>query len=881
MAKKRVIKPTVKQPKPTNMDEEEEEEKKKKKKKKKKGPPGVQSLQGRLFPIVGIGASAGGLEAYEQFFSNMPPSNGVAFVLVPHLDPTHASMMTELLKRVTKMVVVEAKEGMRVKPDCVYVIPPNKEMSIYHGTLSLEAPKATHGLRMPIDSFFRSLAEDQGEMAIGIILSGTGSDGTLGLRAIHGAGGVVMIQDPGTAKYAGMPSSAAQTGLVDYTLPAGKLPSQLITYLEKFGKGGKPPATEKKEILLRKILGLIRSRTGHDFSFYKKTTLNRRLEKRMSLHGVDEISAYVRYLGEHSEEIQALFKDLLIGVTQFFRDPEAFEALRRRLIPKYLENKPDGYVLRVWVTGCGTGEEVYSIAMILVECLEEAKRDFKVQIFGTDIDEDAISHARAGLYAANIAADVSPDRLRRFFLKENGMYRVKKEIREMVVFAVQDLVKDPPFTKLDLLSCRNLLIYLESELQSRLLPLFHYSLRPEGILFLGTSETIGKYVDLFEVVDKKWKFFRTKKVVPIMQEEVWSALPWAHTSILREVEERKPKQIDVATLAQNTLLETFAPPSVIVNHKGDIQYIHGQTGKYLEPAPGHATLNILDMAREGIKYELRSALHHVITKEKEKRYHALQVKTNGGSVHMNLIVKPLDHPKEIQGLVMVTFEELPQLKPNAERKKENSLLKPDQKAQELAQELTYTRETLQATIEELQASNEELKSTNEELQSTNEEFQSTNEELETSREELQSVNEELVTVNSELQAKIDLLSQTENDMRILLDSTKIGIIFLDNHQFTKRFTAEATKILNLIPTDIGRPIHDIRTTIEYDGFKRDAQKVMDSLQPMEMELPSKDRKWYLMRIIPYRTAENVIDGTVLTFTETTHLRAMRKDQGSS
>ena len=866
MAKKKITNPPAKQSKTTA---------------KKDFRSESHSLRGRQFPIVGIGASAGGLEAFEQFFSKMPSVSGVAFVLVPHLDPTHASMMTELLKRVTKMEVAEATEGIKVAPNSVYVIPPNKEMSVFHGTLSLETPKATHGLRMPIDTFFRSLAEDLGEMAIGIILSGTGSDGTLGLRAIHGAGGIVMVQDPGTAKYAGMPSSAVQTGLVDYTLPPEKMPAQLIAYMKKFVKGGKPPATEKRELLVRKIVALIRSRTGHDFSLYKKTTLNRRLEKRMSLHGIDEISAYVRYLNEHPEEVQALFKDLLIGVTQFFRDPEAFEALRLRLVPKYIQNKPDGYIFRIWIPGCGTGEEAYSIAMLFVECMAEAKRDFKVQIFGTDIDEDAINHARAGLYTPNIAADVTPDRLRRFFLKEDGMYRVKKEVRELVIFAVQDVVTDPPFTKLDLLSCRNLLIYLEAELQNRLLPLFHYSLRSEGILFLGTSETIGKFVDLFEIVDRKWKFFRTKRVISTAREEAWAALPWAHTSILREVEDRKPKQTDVATLAQNTLLETFAPPSVIVNEKGDIQYVHGQTGKYLEPAPGHASLNILDMAREGIKYELRSGIHYAITKAKEKRYQGLQVKINGGFLPVNLIVKPLNHENETQDLVMVTFEEIPQAMPKVERKKEKPVLKPDKRVRELEQELAYTRETLQATIEELQASNEELKSANEELQSTNEEFQSTNEELETSREELQSVNEELVTVNSELQAKIDLLSQTENDMKILLDSTKIGIIFLDNHLSIKRFTAETTRILNLIPTDIGRPIHDIRTNLQYDRIERDAQKVMESLQAIETEIRTKDGRWYLMRIIPYRTVENVIDGTVLTFTETTHLRAMMETQASS
>jgi two-component system, chemotaxis family, CheB/CheR fusion protein len=828
--------------------------------------------QPQSFSIVGMGGSAGGLEAFEQFFSKMPSDTGTAFVVVPHLDPTHASLMTELLKRVTRMEVTEAKEGTRVKPDCVYVIPPNKEMTIFHGVLSLDLPKVAHGLRMPIDTFLRSLADDQGELAVGIILSGTGMDGTLGLRAIHGSGGMVMVQDPKTAKYAGMPGSAVQTGLADYVLPAEKMPESLTAYVRKFAKEGKPPITETKGVALQKILAVVRSRTHHDFTLYKKTTITRRIRKRMNLHAIDDIDTYVRLLQEHSEEVHALFKDLLIGVTQFFRDPEAFEILKRKILSKYIEGKPESYTLRVWVPGCGSGEEAYSIAMVLAECIEESKRDVKIQIFGTDIDEDAIGKARGGLYSGNIAADVSPQRLKRFFAKEDGMYRLKKEIRELVVFAIQDIVIDPPFTKLDLLSCRNLLIYMETELQNRLFPLFHYSLKPEGTLFLGTSETTGKFVDLFEVLERKWKIFRSRNVALPLQEETWTALPWTHTAIVKEMEERRPRPVDVDAVAQSALLNTFCPPSVIVDGSGEIKFVHGQTGKYLQPAPGHASLNVLDMAREGIKHEIRLGIHHATTKMKERVYRGLRVKTNGEYQPVNLTVKPLIHPKEVQGLVMVVFEEPAPLKPKDRRKKEMASRKKDISSQDLEQELTFTRETLQATIEELQASNEELKSTNEELQSTNEEFQSTNEELETSREELQSVNEELVTLNSELQSKIDQLSQAENDMKILLDSTNIGIIFLDTHLCIKRFTSEATKVLHLIPTDIGRPMHDIRTDFEYDNIEKDAQKVLDTLEAKELELRTKDGSWYLMRIIPYRAAENVIEGVVITFTETTQLK---------
>jgi len=826
----------------------------------------------RSFPIAGVGASAGGLEAFEQFFLKMPPDSGIAFVLIPHLDPRHASMMTELVSRVTKMEVTQAEEAVRVEPNHVYVIPPDKEMLISNRTLKLEEFQKVHGLRMPIDSFFRSLAEDQGEMAIGIILSGTGSDGTLGLRAIHGAGGTVIVQEPSTAKYPGMPSSAIQTGLADYILPPEKIPSQLITYVKQFAKKVRLPVAEKREDSVKRILNLVRSQTGHDFALYKKTTLNRRIEKRMNLHDIENVGVYFRFLHDNPKEVQSLFKDLLIGVTQFFRDRESFETLRKKILPKYLQDKSDGYPFRVWVPGCGTGEEAYSIAMIIMDCMQELKKDLKVQIFGTDIDENAISHARSGIYSNNIAGDVDAERLRRFFVKEENDYRVKKEIREMIVFAVQNLTKDPPFTKLDLLSCRNLLIYLEPELQNRLLPLFHYSLKPDGILFLGTSETVGKFVDLFEIYDKKWRFFRSRKVPPAIQEEIWSTLPWGTIRPRPEGEEiRETKPADIAAVAQKTILETFAPPSVIVNEKGDILYIHGQTGNYLEPYPGRPSLNILDMAREGVKYELRSGLHHAVTKSKDRQYLGLQVKTNHEYHAVNLTVKPLTQ-KGMQGLVMVTFEEIEKERREPEKKKEKPKREELKHVDELEKELAYTRETLQATIEELQASNEELKSANEELQSTNEEFQSTNEELETSREELQSVNEELVTLNSELQGKIDQLSQTENDMKILLDSTNIGIIFLDSHLCIKRYTSEATKVFNLIQTDLGRPLHDIRSNLENDTIEKDALKVLDTLQNMEVEVKSKNGKSYLMRAIPYRTSENVIDGVVLTFTDISQLK---------
>ena len=588
----------------------------------------------------------------------------------------------------------------------------------------------------------------------------------------------------------------------------------------------------------------------------------------MNLHGIEKISDYVRYLQENPGETQLLFKDFLIGVTQFFRDPEAFEELKKTLL-RYLEKEPEGGTFRAWVPGCGTGEEAYSVAIAIMECLDKLKRDLKVQIFGTDIDAVGINQARSGIYSNNIVEDVNPDRLRRFFVKEEDSYQVKKEVLEMIVFALQNLTKDPPFTKLDLVSCRNLLIYLEPELQNRLLPIFHYSLKPGGILFLGTSETIGRFADLFEISDRKWKVYRAKKALSAVREELWKAPPWtalvpAPSGEAGEV--KKAKEIDIIPDAQRTLLETFAPPSAIVNEKGEILYIHGQTGKYLEPPSGRPNWSIFDMAREGIKFELRSGVHYVLAKMKERRYGNLRVKTNHDYHTINLNVKPFAPTKETQGLVMVTFEEIikeEKRQPDRKGRKPEGHL--EERLREAEQELAHTRETLQATIEELQAANEEARSTNEEMQSTNEE-------LETSREELQSMNEELTTLNSELQGKIDLVSQAETDMKILLDNTRIGIIFLDGDFCIQRFTPEATKVFNLIPGDIGRPIQDIRSNLKIDDIERDVSEVLETLRSAEMEVQAKDGKWYLMRIIPYRTSENMINGLVLTFTDITEMK---------
>ena len=817
--------------------------------------------QGDSFPIVGIGASAGGLEAFEEFFSHMPPDSGMAFILVPHLDPSHASILPELLTRFTRMEVHQAEDGMKIQPDHAYVIPPNKDMAIFHRTLQLTVPDRTYrGIRMPIDFFLRSLADDQGEMAVCIVLSGTGTDGSMGLRAVHAAGGMSMVQETSTAKYEGMPRSAIDTHLADYVLPVSNMPEQLMAYVKKISsKRIQPVSPAAEPSAIQKILMVLRSQTGHDFSFYKKSTVLRRIERRIAVHNLEEAGLYLRYLQEHKEEVRLLFKELLITVTSFFRDPEAFEVLKSKIWPRLLEGKPEDFSLRIWVPGCASGEEAYSIAMTLKEYMAEAKQDYKIQIFATDIDEDAINQARSGVYPDNIGIDVSPARLKRFFTKEEGAYRVKKEIREMLIFAPQNVLSDPPFTRLDLIACRNLLIYVEPEMQNRLIPLFHYSLKPGGVLFLGSSESIGRFSDLFQPLHKKWKFFEAKGTVA---SAALGALPWTFGTEIHgfKEEEKKAKKPGIGELSQKALLGAFVPPSVVVDDRGNIIYFHGQTGNYLQPASGQASLNILNMAREGIVFELRTALHNAASRKKEIRYTDLKLRTGGGRRLVNLTVRPLTDTEGLSGFFLVSFEE-PASKSTGEKSPKGKPApgKFERRVGELEQDLLHTKETLQTTVEEMQASNEELQSTNEELQSTNEE-------LETSKEELQSVNEELVTVNSELQAKIEQLSRTETDMKTLLDSIHIGALFLDRDLRIKRFTSEAMKLFNLIATDLGRPICDIRSNLVGEEILREAQRVLDTLQNYEAEVQSRDGQWLFVRIMPTRSPENVIDGLVLTFT---------------
>lgn len=838
--------------------------------------PGAQEDSSGHFAIVGIGASAGGLEAFEQFFRNMSADSGMAFVLVSHLDPSHESILTEILQRSTAMPVIEAHDQLVVSPNAVYVIPPNREMAILNGALQLSVPERPRGQRMPIDTFLRSLAQDQAENAVGIIFSGTGTDGTLGLRAILGGGGISLVQKPDTARYDGMPSSAIQAGYASHVLPVEEMPAVLLAGSRHHARHELGLRNQSAQMLsgMNQILLALRSVTGHDFGQYKKSNIGRRIERRMAQHNIDDMLVYARYSKEHPAELQSLFKELLINVTSFFRDPDAFVLLKQEVLPQLLAGKPADYVFRVWVAACASGEEAYSIAILLREFMNETQREFKVQIFSTDLDEDAIATARAGVYPPNIAQDVSPERLRRFFVREDGAYRVKKEIREMVVFAIQNVIKDPPFTRLDLLSCRNLMIYFEPQLQYRLFASFHYALKPGGVLFLSPSESVGKHADLFAAQSTKWKLYRAKHAGVGTRATMHAPVPCvADSGRAEDAAMTRAEEINFAELTRRVLLRYYAPPSVVIDLKGNILYVHGDTGEFLRPAPGQATLNVIEMARQGLPLELRKAIHAAVNQGATTLSREVSLNTDGDYHTVCFSLRQIPDRDTAEGLLLLSFHDAAPVAASARTRRGKRAAAAEggtaetRRIAQLEHELFSTRENLQATIEEQQSSNEELKSTNEEMQSTNEELQSTNEELETSQEELQSVNEELVTVNAELQAKIDLLGRMQNDMKNLLDNINIGAIFLDERLVIRRFTCEATRVYRLLEPDIGRPLADIKSNLDEDDLIARSRTVLDTLLPYEVELPSIAGAWYLVRIQPYRTLDNMIEGVVLTFTD--------------
>jgi two-component system, chemotaxis family, CheB/CheR fusion protein len=837
------------------------------------------NIKGNSFPITAIGASAGGLESFEEFFRNITASSGIAFILISHLDPSHASMLTEILQRCTKMPVLEVQDKMIIEPNHVYVIPPNCDMAIFQGVLQLSIPEKIRGQRMPIDYFFRSLAEDQGERSIGVILSGTGTDGTFGLRSILGAGGSTFVQDPATAKYDGMPSSAVRNDLATYILTVDKIPDKILSYVNsEFKKDARAPSSDDSTIYdTREILKIVRSATSHDFSLYKQTTIGRRIERRMEANSIESIDDYARYLRGNPKETQILFKELLINVTNFFRDPEAYDILKKDIIPQLFLDKPAEYCFRIWVPACATGEEAFSLAISLREYMDEIKQDYKILIYATDINDDSILAARLGVYPENIILDVSPYRLKRFFIKDDkNLYKVKEEIRGMITFAVQNVINDPPFIKLDFISCRNLLIYLEPQLQKLLISIFSYALKPGGFLFLGPAETISGQTNLFNAINKRQKFFKSTPSVTSRHAELFENFAFQNIQKSEKLENIKINSAveNLAELTKKELLKSYAPSSVVIDESGKILFVHGDTGKYLSPAPGPASLNIVEMACQELKLKINTAIRNAITQKKQVEYNNITVKTNGDTQVINLVVRPFTDTGNPPVLLMVSFQEI------SKKQKEQSpavekLSTKERKAkyiEELEKELSYEKENLIAITEESQASNEELKSTNEELQSTNEELQSTNEELDTSREEMQSVNEELITVNAELSAKIDQLAEIQNDLKNLLENINIGTIFLDNNLNIKRYTKQASNLFHLIPTDIGRPLNDINSELIIDKLVTKAGYSLEMFTTHEEELLANNGKWYLMRILPYRTTEEVVEGVVITFTDISALK---------
>ena len=838
------------------------------------------------FPVVGIGASAGGLGVLKEFFSNVPENPGIAFVVVVHLSPEEPSMLPELLQKKTNMPVSSALDGQAIAPNHVYIIPPKTEMKLYHGKIQLtEIKDKTRPL--PIDAFFHSLARDAGKQAVGIILSGTATDGTKGIREIKAYEGLILVQSKETAEYSGMPGSAISTGVVDMVIPPHKMPQKIVQYL-KNSYPFLPEETHdsakkdlKQDEWLNKILSIFSNQINYDLSHYKSNTIQRRINRRMVLNQIDTYKEYVDYLRQDPDEIDALFKELLIGVTSFFRDNESFESLKANGLSEALKNLPEHAYFRVWVPACSTGEEIYSLAIILKEYLENISKHINLQLFGTDINKQAIEKARKGLYPASIAADVGEERLKKFFTEEGNYFRITEEIRDSVVFSVQNILKDPPFSRINMLSCRNLMIYFNAQTQEKLLPLFHYALNPNGILMLGSSESIGGFTRFFEPLDKKWKIFSKKEVPEALRNKVdFPSEPsfyeesdgqYSPSGEIKEQSSPKKYQYkkDFSLITQNAILKQFSPSAVLIDSVGNILHIEGRVGKYLEQPGGPPSLNIFDQAREGLHIELSSAFRKAKSNDTTISRKRISVKTNGNTQTIDLHIVPqnIEEEQENQKQYLIVFEDIELSPPTSDEKPE---LKTEEASDptriaELERELQLNRENYQATVQELEASNEKLKSTNEELQSSNEELQSTNEELESSKEELQSLNEELQTVNAELQNKVEELYTARDDMYNLLNSRDIATIFVDNEMCVRRFTPEATSIVNLIQTDIGRPLEHVLTNLTYERMINDLRNVVEKLTPKEVEVQTKEGYWYSMRINPYITTDNRIDGAVLTF----------------
>jgi two-component system, chemotaxis family, CheB/CheR fusion protein len=821
-----------------------------------------------VFPIVGIGSSAGGLEPLQTLFRAMPADSGLAFIVAAHLDPTQKSHLTELLGRCTEMPVVQIEKALEVEPDHVYVIAPDQELTIRKGVVHTNTPSAPRGHRHPVDSFFRSLAEDQGERAIAIVLSGTGTNGSLGLRFIKAEGGIVLVQDPDTAGFEGMPRSAIGTGIVDLVLPPEKMPEALLNlarhpYVRQPAAAVAETAPEEQ---LRLLLSLVRAQTRRDFNSYRKRTLLRRIYRRMGLHQIESLGDYIERLRSDPKEVRALAADLTINVTGFFRDPDAWQVLADKVVAPLVRERPTESAIRIWIAGCSTGEEAYSIAMLITEQAEAVGKSFDLKLFATDVTEGVLSSARAGQYPSSIAVDVGEPRLERFFEMLDDTYRIRKSLREAIIFAPQNLLQDPPFSRLDLISCRNLLIYLEPDFQRRVLALFHFSLREGGHLFLGPAETISGQEELFQPVSKKWRIYRrlgpTRHDIvdfPLVGRTQLGSGP--EIDVPRAVPEPR---VSSGELLDQALLQHYAPASVLIDARSDVHYLRGPTDLYLRSPSGEPTHNLLAMAREGLQMPLRAAVRKALDKGEEITT-AGRVR-RGGLLHpVRLVVRPLNTGRHGPVRLLVSFSER-DVAVNAPPPVE---LKDAGHDGELQAELDTAREDLRLSIEQMEAANEELKASNEEIRSINEELQASNEELETSREELQSLNEELNTVNNQLQAKVSELEARTNDLNNLLNSTDVATLFLDRSLCIRWFTGSMKALLELLPTDIGRPISHFAQRFSGGSLLEDARSVLERLVSSSAEVVDDLGRWYIRRIMPYRTANDRIDGVVVTFTEIT------------
>lgn len=827
-----------------------------------------------IFPIVGIGASAGGLEAFTQLLQHLPTDTGMGFVLVQHLSPDHKSLLREILSRATQMPVHEVVDNTTVEPNQLYVIPPNKQMVIFGGVLKLMPREKTSGMAMTVDTFFFSLAKERGNKAIAIVLSGGDGDGALGAKAIKAAGGITFAQCENTAQVSSMPNTAVATGHIDFILT----PHEIATELEKISRHPYVVDTtlvniseDAEELVegknaLQSIFALLRVATGVDFTHYKQTTLKRRILRRMVLYQIERLEDYVIFLQNHPAEVQALYEDVLINVTSFMRDREAFEALKTKVFPIITKDKSPSIPIRIWVAGCSTGEEAYSIAICLLEFLETQPLAPAIQIYATDISESAIEKARLGVYKHSQMADISPERLRRFFVEQDDGYQICKPVRELCVFAKQNLCADPPFSKLDLITCRNVMIYFGATLQKKILPTFHYGLKASGFLMLGTSETVGEFLDLFSLVDKKYKIY-ARKLIParLPLDVVTNNYPLNLVEYSSQIHKEAFTDLDLQKEADRIVLNRYAPAGVVTNFDLEILQFRGQTSRYLEPTPGRASLNLLKMVREDLRLEVRTAVGQAKKQDVPVIKQGLQIWENEQELLVNVSIIPFKARTLEERYFLILFEDTPKAPKSAEISSKTGGRKPtnDKEVARLQQELRSTKEHLQSVIEEQEASNQDLRAANEEILSSNEELQSTNEELETAKEEIQATNEELNTVNDELYRRNLELNQISNDLENLLSSTNIPIVMLGADVRIRRFTPQARQILNLIPTDVGRPLGDINHNLNVPDLEQQILSVINTFSVREQEVQDQKGHWYDLRIRPYRTIDNKIDGAVM------------------